>query len=245
MRNIIVTGGNRGLGEGVASHFLQVGENVCVTVRSSLGAEMVHAWHERLMQNHPSLGKLTIVHWDANHPEHIQPEFEHLLRICDVLVNNAGWEADLGIPCAPGQDHNILFQESEILMKALQINANAPRVLMGKVIEGMVSREYGRIVNVASARAKVVERVGDNNTPAYRLSKGALVLVTKEAAHEWAVPNIKINALCPGWCKTRMGGQQAPEDVSFGVQRIVEICNLPNDGPTGQFWSDGVVSPLA
>ena len=244
MRNIVVTGGNRGLGEATASHFLQVGEDVCVTVRSSLGQEMVQAWHTRLEQSNPRLGRLTVAQWDAEAPERISSELEYALEHCDVLVNNAGWEADLGIAHPDGYDHNILLEPSDIFMKAIQINSNAPRVLMGRVIEGMKNRDYGRIVNVSSGLARISPKVEGPNCPSYRLSKALLALIAKEAAFECPHPNIKINAMAPGWCKTRMGGPNAPDDVLVGAQRIVDLCNLPADGVSGTFWMDGVLSSL-
>lgn len=232
MRNIIVTGGNRGLGEGVARYFLQQGDRVCVTVRNEIGREMVERWHKDLFS---SVEHLSVVKWNAERPEEIGADFLHELRRCDVLVNNAGWEADLGIVPTKA-DHDVLDTPTDVLLKAMMVNMNAPRVLMGVVLPGMMTRQYGRVVNVASARAAQFERTGDLNVPAYRLSKGALVLMTQEAAAEHSQKFLKFNALCPGWCKTRMGGPTAPEEVSAGVRRIVSLCNLDDNGPHGEFF---------
>lgn len=241
MRHIVITGGNRGLGEGVAKHFLEQGEHVCVTVRNDMGKEMVQRWSKDIA---PRSGALSIVRWDAERPEDIGSDFALHLSLCDVLVNNAGWEADLGMIPASG-DQDIFLTPTDVMMKALLVNMEAPRVLMGRVMEGMKTRGYGRIVNLASARAAQYNRTGDIHVPAYRLSKGALVLMTQEAAAEHQHPNIKFNALCPGWCKTRMGGPSAPEEVGDGVRRIVELCNLDENGPHGHFFIQGQPVRLA
>lgn len=235
MRNVVVTGGNRGLGEGVAKHFLNQGDHVCVTVRSQQAFESVKRWPEA--QSHSD--RLVVVIWNAETPEIISDAFQRELDKCDVLINNAGTDADLYLSRPMWGDHDMLLSESPLLMKALQVNMNAPRVLMGKVVRSMRGRGYGRIVNVASARATAINRVGESNSPAYRLSKAALVSMTKEAAFENQFPNVKFNALCPGWCKTRMGGPSAPEEISTGVDRIVRLCNIDENGPHGEFFVDG------
>ena len=50
--------------------------------------------------------------------------------------------------------------------------------------------------------------------------------------------NIKVNAVCPYWVKTRMGGPDAPRDVEDGAETIVWLATLPDDGPSGGFFRD-------
>jgi NAD(P)-dependent dehydrogenase (short-subunit alcohol dehydrogenase family) len=74
-------------------------------------------------------------------------------------------------------------------------------------------------------------------TPAYAISKTALNSLTRAVAAE-AGPKVKVNAVCPGWVRTRMGGPNAPRSVDDGADTIVWLATLPNSGPTGGFFSN-------
>jgi carbonyl reductase 1 len=91
-----------------------------------------------------------------------------------------------------------------------------------------------------------VDAVGNNRYreagwpgSAYRVSKVALNALTRILAAELAPRRIKVNAVCPGWVRTRMGGASATRDVTAGAKSIVYAATLPEDGPTGGFFRDG------
>ena len=74
---------------------------------------------------------------------------------------------------------------------------------------------------------------------AYRVSKVALNALTRILAAELAPRRIKVNAVCPGWVRTRMGGRSASREVDEGARSIVWAATLGPDGPTGGFFRDG------
>jgi NAD(P)-dependent dehydrogenase (short-subunit alcohol dehydrogenase family) len=79
--------------------------------------------------------------------------------------------------------------------------------------------------------------------PAYRLSKTALNAVTRILADELRETRIKINSVCPGWVRTRMGGDEASLSVEEGAKGIVWAATLPDDGPSGGFFRHGEQIP--
>jgi NAD(P)-dependent dehydrogenase (short-subunit alcohol dehydrogenase family) len=75
-------------------------------------------------------------------------------------------------------------------------------------------------------------------TPAYRISKTALNALTATLAAELAGSGILVNAACPGWVRTAMGGPSAPLGVEEGADTAVWLATLPDDGPSGGFFKE-------
>ena len=73
---------------------------------------------------------------------------------------------------------------------------------------------------------------------AYAVTKAALNAVTVLIASV-VHGDVKVNAVCPGWVKTRMGGEAAPRSVEEGAAGIVHLATLGADGPSGGFFRDG------
>jgi NAD(P)-dependent dehydrogenase (short-subunit alcohol dehydrogenase family) len=74
---------------------------------------------------------------------------------------------------------------------------------------------------------------------AYSVSKAALNAVTRILARQLAAAGPRVNAVCPGWVRTRMGGRSAARSVEQGASGIVWAATLDPSGPTGAFFRDG------
>jgi len=149
-------------------------------------------------------------------------EVEHL----DVLVNNAGVLYDTW--------QHPSTADLAVVREALEVN------LLGawRVTEAMLPRmgRGGRIVNVSSGAGSLA-RMGAG-TPAYGVSKAALNAFTLKLATELRDTGILVNAVCPGWVATDMGGAGG-RPVEEGAASVLWAVDLPDDGPTGGFFRDG------
>ena len=153
-----------------------------------------------------------------------------------VLVNNAGIFPDP----APWDGGSTVFDaDMETIRSGFETNTLGPLRLCQSLIPLM--QEQGRVVNVSSGMGQLSEMNGC--CPGYRLSKTALNAVTRIFADELKDTGIKVNAVCPGWVRTEMGGKEAPLSIEEGARGIVWAATLPEDGPSGGFFRYG--EPIA
>jgi NAD(P)-dependent dehydrogenase (short-subunit alcohol dehydrogenase family) len=96
--------------------------------------------------------------------------------------------------------------------------------------------EHGRVVNVSSEAGSIAAMGG--GTPAYSTSKAALNALTRILAAELMSARILVNAVCPGWVATDMGGPSG-RPVAAGAASVIWGLDLDDDGPTGGFYRDG------
>ena len=153
--------------------------------------------------------------------ERIGSEVGHL----DALVNNAGVYGD---PVAAA-DYDI-----DRAHEVLEVNTFGPWRLIEAFLPLLHRSDAPRIVNVSSGAGQLSDMNGGRG--AYRVSKAALNALTRTLA--WDEEAIKINAMCPGWVRTDMGGSGATRSVEEGADTAVWLATLPDDGPTGGFFRD-------
>jgi NAD(P)-dependent dehydrogenase (short-subunit alcohol dehydrogenase family) len=100
--------------------------------------------------------------------------------------------------------------------------------------------QHRRIVNVSSESGSLASMGG--GTPAYSVTKAALNALTRILAAELRPDGILVNAVCPGWVATDMGGPGG-RPVADGAASVLWAVDLPDDGPTGGFFRDGQPLP--
>jgi NAD(P)-dependent dehydrogenase (short-subunit alcohol dehydrogenase family) len=143
----------------------------------------------------------------------------------DALVNNAGVYGD----AVGAADYNL-----DGAHQVLEVNTFGPWRLIETFLPLLRKSDAPRIVNVSSGAGQLSEMNGGHG--AYRVSKAALNALTRTLA--WDERDIKINATCPGWVRTDMGGSGAPRSVAEGADTAVWLATLRDDGPTGGFFRD-------
>lgn len=229
----IVTGAARGLGLAVARDLAAAGCRVLLVGRRREAIEAAVA--SLCAAGHDAVGHVADVAAAADVAAlgaRLRSEFGR----ADILVNNAGVllePRDFINPRGAG----LLDVEPEIVAATFATNALAPLRLIQAVAPLMLEQGWGRIVNVSSGMGQLKDMGG--LWPGYRMSKAALNALTRIAADELGPGGIKVNAVCPGWCRTDMGGRSAERSVDQGAEGIVWAALLPDDGPTGGFFRDG------
>ncbi len=212
MRRALVTGANRGIGLAIAEGLSARGHEVL------LGARDLDEGRSAAQR----LGAVP-VHLDVASPESIARAVTEVGPV-DILVNNAGVLPSGGVLDDPGD-----------FTDCMDVMVRGPFLLMHHLTPHMVSQRYGRVVNVSSgwgAFSRGLEGPG-----AYGVAKAALNALTLSAAR--SLPDaVKVNAMCPGWVRTRMGGAGASRSPEEGAETAIWLSTLDEDGPTGGFFRD-------
>ncbi len=224
----VVTGGNRGIGFEACRQLAKKGIKVILTSRDEAKGK---AAAEKLQAE----GLDAIAHpLDVTSVESCDrlAQFlgDHFGRL-DILVNNAGVSLDHS-----ESDGSVFNLKMSTLQKTLETNTFGPLLLCQALIPLMQEHNYGRVVNVSSGAGQLHDM--STGYPSYRISKTALNAVTRIVANELKGTNILVNAVCPGWVKTDMGGANAPRTPEQGADTIVWLATLPDDGPTSGFFRD-------
>jgi NAD(P)-dependent dehydrogenase (short-subunit alcohol dehydrogenase family) len=222
-RTALVTGATRGLGRATAARLIELGYDVLISGRdpdalSETAAELGCGGVQLDVADPASVARLV---------DNLEAEGVEL----DVLVNNAAIYVT---------DGPLRIDETD-LADEMATNLYGPWLLMRAFVPWMVDRGYGRVVNVSSESGSFAD---GPSLGTYGVSKAALNALTVSVAAE--IPSgvdVLVNAVCPGWVATDMGGPSAPRTIEEGVAGIITAATLPEGGPHGQFLKDGASIP--
>src|SRR5438874_113864 len=228
-KTALVTGGNRGIGFEVCRQLAVRGFAVQLTARD---AEKSRAAAAKLK----SVGRVEPVVLDVANASSIEKaaaEISSRYDWLDVLINNAGinydtWET---------------VENAEIdgtVIETIRTNLLGQWRMCQAFLPLLRKSRAGRIVNVSSESGSLANMGA--GPPAYQITKAALNALTRTLAGELRGTSILVNAVCPGWVATDMGGSGG-RPVTDGANGIIWAVTLPGNGPTGGFFRDGKPLP--
>jgi NAD(P)-dependent dehydrogenase (short-subunit alcohol dehydrogenase family) len=224
-RTALVTGANRGIGLETCRQLARLGYRVILTSREEAkGLKAVEALSTEG-------GEILYHQLDVTDQESILGMRDFVVNrfgAVDVLINNAA--------ILPDPFGRILKVDVGRFRAALETNTLGPLMLCQIFIPMMRAQNYGRVVNVSSGAGQIRNMV--NDMPAYRLSKIALNGMTLMLAKSVKGYNVLVNAACPGWVRSEMGGPRAERSLEHGADGIVWLATLPDGGPNGGFFRD-------
>ena len=226
-QNIVITGGNRGIGYGLLK-ILSDKHNVIITVREnkkgqSTIAELGHSKNE-----------INYVVMDVDNSDSVMRAADDIKQIfnnVDLLINNAGiFIKEYQLPAIETSEDSIL--------KTFNTNTLGVLRVCKSIVPLMVNGS--RIINISSGMGQLDEM--NSGSTAYRISKTALNALTKILSNELLSMGIKVNTICPGWVKTDMGGENATLTIEESTIQIVAFA-LGDNFPNGQFLKHGEIIP--
>lgn len=204
MKNVLITGTNRGLGKTLVKKFASEGYRVYAHAREkNIDFEQDLAERSKMYQV-----PISPVYFDMQDTEKMKQEIKsiyHEKETIDVLVNNAGIA------------HGGLFRMTaiDVIRKIFDINFFAMMELTQLVTRGMERKKSGSIINIASISG--IDLSAGNC--AYGTSKAAVIAFTKTLAAEYADLGIRVNAVAPGLLNTDMAKQMEKKAHDNMVER--------------------------
>lgn len=219
-RTLLVTGGNRGIGLAIVKALSLSSQDIVL-----LGCRDVDAGTALAKEIGDNVKAVAL---DLSNREPLKDQCDKILKdygSIDVLVNNAGILNE-------GSYDKINLKKFD---EALRVNSVAPYELIRAFTPEMIKNNYGRIVNISSGWGSFDD--GLSGPFSYSVSKATLNAMTLTIAKELP-KNVKINSMCPGWVRTRMGGMMANRSPEEASETALWLSNLDEEGPSGGFYRD-------
>nr|SBO92108.1 probable short chain oxidoreductase [Nonomuraea gerenzanensis] len=246
----MVTGANRGIGREVARQLALAGDLVVLTARdlrkaeraagelrealkASGGAVRASGGAVRASGGAVSASGGAVEAWrlDVSEPgsvERFAREVGDAHGRVDVLVNNAAIHYDTWQRAADA--------DLTVVREALETNLLGAWQVTQALLPLLRASAHGRVANVSSEAGSLASM--GSGTPAYAVSKAGLNALTRMLAADLRRDGILVNAVCPGWVATDMGGPGG-RPVAEGAASVLWAVDLPDGGPTGGFYRDG------
>ncbi|MGX5843060.1 SDR family NAD(P)-dependent oxidoreductase [Mesorhizobium sp. ArgA1] len=218
----LVTGGNRGIGLETGRQLAALGFTVLLGSRDLAKGEA----SARQLGGKVEAIALDVAAVDA--AALAAAEVERRFGRLDVLVNNAAIHYD---PQA-----RALKPDWTVIREAFETNVFGAWRVAAACAPLLSALGHGRLVNVSSEGGSLASMGA--GAPAYSTTKATLNALTLILAAELRGAGVLVNAICPGWVATDMGGPGG-RPVAQGAAGIVWAATLPDDGPTGGFFRDG------
>lgn len=205
MNYALVTGGSRGLGAAICKRLAQQGLGIIINYRSNESAAKAVA--DEIVGNG---GCVSLLPFDVSSEESVDAalekwEEEHPDDRITVLVNNAGIR----------EDNLLVFMQTDQWHKVINTMLDGFFYVTRRVLKGMLTKRFGRIINIASLSG-LKGLPGQAN---YSAAKAALIGATKALAQEVAARKVTVNAVAPGFIKSDMT-KDLDED---GLKKLVPL----------------------
>lgn len=232
-RIALVTGASRGIGREVVRQLAARGWQVFLGARDAAAGARAAAGHVAAAPA-PS-GTVHAVRLDVNDAASIAAAADAVAGTAgrlDALVNNAG------ILEPSDNGGSVLALDPDVFRRAFETNVLGALRVTQAFAPLLARSAAARVINVSSGLGALHEM--EHAVPAYSVSKTALNALTRQLAGALG-PRVAVNAVCPGWVRTDMGGPNAEREVAEGADTIVWLADEAPHDLTGAFLRDRAV----
>jgi NAD(P)-dependent dehydrogenase (short-subunit alcohol dehydrogenase family) len=219
---MLVTGANRGIGLGFTALWLEQERTVFALCRAPERAKTL----EELAQGRP--GRLHVVACDIGDEQSVQrarAEVERHTDTLDAVVNNAG---------AYGSRSDLASLDLDEVKQTFDVNALGPLRVTRAFLPLLARSHVPRLVHITSLMGSIEDNTSGGSW-AYRMSKAALNMASRNLGHELAGRGIPSVVLHPGWVQTDMGGASAPLPLSEAVSELTSTIDAISMEHSGTF----------
>ena len=210
----LVTGANRGIGAEIATQLADLDATVYAGARDPSSVEN---------------DDLRAIRLDVTDDTHVATVIETVAdetgRL-DVLVNNAGVYGPAG---------KLAVLDAESIEATLRVNLHGPLLLARRALPFLTAHDGSRVVTLSSGSGQFSGGIDSGHLP-YGVSKAGVNAFTNALASQY--PSLLVNAVCPGWVRTEMGGAGAPRSVEDGATTPVWLARFAPGSPSGRLWRD-------
>jgi 3-oxoacyl-[acyl-carrier protein] reductase len=231
-RVALVTGGSRGIGRAAATGLARAGATVVLVGRDAGRVEVAVA--DLVAEGLDVTGAAVDVA-DLAAVRALPAQLGPLAAV-DVLVNAAGVMSE--------KTAKTLRTTDEEWRRVLATNLDGAWAVTAAFVPGMVERRSGRVVHLSACLGRMSGPGTAGGLAPYRVSKAALNAMVKNLAAELGDGRrgVLVDAVCPGHCRTDMGGPGAPRSAEQGADTVLWLAQR-DEGPTGLLWEDRQVVP--
>jgi len=223
---ILITGATRGIGFAAAAQLATRGAQVIIASRDGARAA------EAAAQIGGGTASVALDITDQASVEAAVKQIEGQFGRLDVLANNSAILLD--------HYQGLLDLKPEVLLETLNTNVVGTLRVSQAFAPLLGKSSAPRIVNVSSGAGQL-DGEPQAWAPAYCISKTALNMLTQQLTA--ALPDVMVNSMCPGWCRTEMGGSDAPRTPDEGADTLVWLALDAPHALRGKFVKDRSVIP--
>ena len=229
MKNVLITGANRGLGLGFVKNYLGKNINVVSTTRELKSSKELLALKERF-PNNLEIFELDLLKEGAGYA------LANFLgdRPIDILINNAG---------VGSTNQHLQAVSPKPWLEVLKVNLIAPLMVTQSIIDNVKKGSDKKIYFLSSQLGSIADNTS-GGMYIYRSSKTGLNQVVKSLAVDLKPQGITVVSLHPGWVKTDMGGPNAPVSIDESIEGMMQVIYSTDIRDTGRFLNyDGKELP--
>jgi NAD(P)-dependent dehydrogenase (short-subunit alcohol dehydrogenase family) len=224
MTNVLITGANRGIGFEIARQLGKKGLHVYLTARNQKAGEDAAA---KLQQENINVDFVQLDIADLRSVENAAMYVRSQTESLGILINNAAMLSS--------HDKDLLTVHPAVINETIHTNVFGALQVVQHFAPML--QQGSRIINVSSGGGSMTDPVG-GWAPVYCISKAALNALTRHLAYYLHEKNISVNAMCPGWVRTDMGGSGATRSVEKGAETAVWLATEAPASYTGKFFRD-------